>query len=174
MLAVVYDDTGGWYDQVVPPHEGVPNDEAPCNVNITSKCQGESGNKQNDAFDFKRLGLRAPALLISPWVARGAVFQVRISSLISLFFSVVLTFLLMFSHVSSYVFQEPACSAEQHRNGSCPKTTNSTAQFEHSSLPATVKNLFNLTMFLTKRDAWAGDFSELLLEAPRTDAPMHL
>jgi hypothetical protein len=27
MLAVVYDDTGGWYDQVVSPHEGVPNDE---------------------------------------------------------------------------------------------------------------------------------------------------
>ena len=39
---------------------------------------------------------------------------------------------------------------------------------------AQVKNLFNLTSYLTRRDAWAGDFSELLLEAPRTDAPMHL
>jgi phospholipase C len=147
LVAVVYDDTGGWYDQVVPPHgPNVPNDEAPCNVNITSKCQGESGNKQNDAFDFKRLGLRAPALLISPWVQRGA------------------------------VFQEPACSAAQHRNGSCPDSlpTLSTAQFEHSSLPATIKSLFNLTSFLTKRDAWAGDFSELLLDAPRTDTPVHL
>ena len=146
LLAVVYDDTGGWYDQVVPPHEGVPNDEAPCNVNVSSKCQGESGNKQNDEFDFKRLGLRAPALLISPWVPKGG------------------------------VAQEPRCSARDHVNGSCPsqRRGSSTAQFEHSSLPATVRNLFNLSSFLTKRDAWAGDFSELLLDAPRTDAPMHL
>ena len=146
LLAVVYDDTGGWYDQVVPPHEGVPNDEAPCNVNVSSKCQGESGNKQNDEFDFKRLGLRAPALLISPWVPKGG------------------------------VAQEPRCSARDHVNGSCPsqRRGSSTAQFEHSSLPATVRNLFNLSSFLTQRDAWAGDFSELLLDAPRTDAPMHL
>ena len=37
-----------------------------------------------------------------------------------------------------------------------------------------MKNLFNLTGFLTKRDAWAGNFEELLLDTPRTDAPMHL
>jgi len=34
--------------------------------------------------------------------------------------------------------------------------------------------LYNLTSFLTKRDAWAATFDELLtLDAPRTDAPMH-
>ena len=49
-----------------------------------------------------------------------------------------------------------------------------TSQFELTSVPATVKNLFNLSFFLTKRDAWAGNFEELLLETPRTDAPMHL
>ena len=42
LLAVVYDDTGGWYDQVVPPHEGVPNDEAPCTtpciINLSRIC----------------------------------------------------------------------------------------------------------------------------------------
>ena len=31
-----------------------------------------------------------------------------------------------------------------------------------------------MTSFLTKRDAWAGSFDELLLDEPRTDCPMHL
>lgn len=40
---------------------------------------------------------------------------------------------------------------------------------------STAKNLFNLSTFLTKRDAWAGSLGELLtLDEPRTDAPMHL
>ena len=33
------------------------------------------------------------------------------------------------------------------------------------------QNLFNLTTFLTKRDAWAGNLEELLLDAPRTVRP---
>jgi hypothetical protein len=32
MLFVGYDDAGGYYDHVVPPHEGVPADGAPCNL----------------------------------------------------------------------------------------------------------------------------------------------
>lgn len=32
MFAVVYDDAGGIYDHVVPPHKDVPADESPCNV----------------------------------------------------------------------------------------------------------------------------------------------
>ena len=62
------------------------------------------------------------------------------------------------------VFQEPA------------GPTN-TSQFEHSSIPATVKNLFNLSSFLTKRDAWAGSLHELLTpeeEGPLNQGPMHL
>ena len=54
-----------------------------------------------------------------------------------------------------------------------------TSQFELTSLPATVKNLFNLSFFLTNRDAWAGNFEELLLEMPpqqmhRCICQMHL
>ena len=50
-----------------------------------------------------------------------------------------------------------------------------TSVFELSSVPATIKHLFNLSSFLTKRDAWAGSFDELLtLSKPRTDAPLHL
>ena len=40
--------------------------------------------------------------------------------------------------------------------------------------PGSDRSLFNLTAFLTRRDAWAGDLSELLTEkVPRTDAPLH-
>lgn len=48
------------------------------------------------------------------------------------------------------------------------------SQFEHSSLPATVKKIFNLSSdFLTLRDAWAGTFDSVLAErdSPRTDCP---
>ncbi|KAI5055114.1 hypothetical protein GOP47_0030259 [Adiantum capillus-veneris] len=50
----------------------------------------------------------------------------------------------------------------------------SSSQYEHSSLPATVKKLFNLPSdYLTQRDAWAGSFEHLLYErsTPRTDCP---
>ena len=47
-----------------------------------------------------------------------------------------------------------------------------TSQFEHSSIPATVKKIFNLKEFLTKRDAWAGTFEVVLTRtSPRTDCP---
>ena len=50
-----------------------------------------------------------------------------------------------------------------------------TSLYEHTSIAATLKSLFNLSSFLTKRDAWAGDFShELDRQTPRTDCPMHL
>lgn len=51
------------------------------------------------------------------------------------------------------------------------------SQFEHSSLPATVKKLFNLdSNFLTKRDAWAGTFESYfnLRDTPRDDCPEQL
>ncbi|CAA7018380.1 unnamed protein product [Microthlaspi erraticum] len=48
------------------------------------------------------------------------------------------------------------------------------SEYEHSSIPATVKKLFNLsTPFLTKRDEWAGTFEHILQirKEPRTDCP---
>lgn len=48
------------------------------------------------------------------------------------------------------------------------------SEFEHSSVPATIKKMFNLTSgFLTKRDAWAGTFEGVVSEltSPRTDCP---
>ncbi|KJE90470.1 phosphoesterase [Capsaspora owczarzaki ATCC 30864] len=48
--------------------------------------------------------------------------------------------------------------------------------FEHSSLPATLKKWFNLPNFLTKRDAWATDYTDITsyLSEPRTDCPTTL
>ncbi|PON75779.1 Acid phosphatase [Parasponia andersonii] len=52
-----------------------------------------------------------------------------------------------------------------------------TSEFEHSSIPATVKKLFNLSSpFLTKRDEWAGTFEGIVEKRtePRTDCPVKL
>ncbi|KAK9757697.1 hypothetical protein RND81_01G180200 [Saponaria officinalis] len=50
-----------------------------------------------------------------------------------------------------------------------------TSEYEHSSIPATVKKIFGLKEFLTKRDAWAGTFECVLNRTtPRTDCPVTL
>ncbi|CAN1121130.1 Non-specific phospholipase C6 [Linum perenne] len=54
------------------------------------------------------------------------------------------------------------------------KQVYATSEFEHSSIPATIKKLFNLSSnFLTHRDAWAGTFEGVVqhLTSPRTDCP---
>ncbi|KAJ9179816.1 hypothetical protein P3X46_008136 [Hevea brasiliensis] len=56
-----------------------------------------------------------------------------------------------------------------------PSGPEPTSQYEHSSIAATVKKLFNLKEFLTKRDAWAGTFEGVLTRtSPRTDCPVTL
>ncbi|KAK2640979.1 hypothetical protein Ddye_022742 [Dipteronia dyeriana] len=49
-----------------------------------------------------------------------------------------------------------------------------TSEYEHSSIPATVKKIFNMSSpFLTKRDEWAGTFEGIVSTRtePRTDCP---
>jgi len=60
LLIVTYDEHGGCYDHVPPPSGAVPPDDTP----------GEFG------FDFKRFGIRVPAVLVSPLIASGTVFRV--------------------------------------------------------------------------------------------------
>ena len=52
----------------------------------------------------------------------------------------------------------------------------SDSQYDGTSIAATVKRLFDLPEFLTRRDAWSASFDHLFdeLSTPRTDAPMHL
>ncbi|KAL8516348.1 hypothetical protein ACS0TY_014852 [Phlomoides rotata] len=58
-----------------------------------------------------------------------------------------------------------------------PSGPTPSSQYEHSSISATVKKLFNLkSNFLTKRDAWAGTFEKYfsLRDTPRDDCPEKL
>lgn len=118
LFLVVYDEHGGFYDHVQTP-TGVPSPDdiigpAPYN------------------FNFDRLGVRVPAIMISPWIERGTVLH-------------------------------------------GPSGPLASSEFEHSSIPATVKKIFNLNKFLTKRDAWAGTFENVInRSSPRTDCPATL
>ena len=58
---IVYDEHGGFYDHVSPCHATPPRDS---NVN---------GLKHLNGFDFKRYGLRVPAVIVSPRIAKGTV-----------------------------------------------------------------------------------------------------
>ena len=52
LLVVVYDEHGGFYDHVEPPPATPPD-------------------AHREEYTFDRLGVRVPALLVSPWVKRG-------------------------------------------------------------------------------------------------------
>jgi len=116
---LTYDEHGGFYDHYPIPMTNVPNPD------------GIIGT--NPPFHFNRLGIRVPAILVSPWIPKGYV--------------------------------------EHGAKGPTPYS-----HYEHSSVPATLKKMFNLKDFLTKRDAWAGTFEHLfsLLDSPRTDCPLTL
>jgi phospholipase C len=55
LLVVVYDEHGGFFDHVSPPSAVPPDDLRP------------------EEFTFDQLGVRVPALLVSPWVGRGVI-----------------------------------------------------------------------------------------------------
>jgi len=117
-LILTYDEHGGFYDHVVPPSQGIPNPDG-----ITSPAPGDPSYAPKFAFD--RLGIRVPALIVSPWVNAG-----RVDS----------------------------------------------TQYQHTSVLATLKKMFGLNKFLTKRDAGANTFESLFneLTQPRDDTPATL
>jgi phospholipase C len=57
LLIVTYDEHGGCYDHVVPPAAVPPGGQSP------------------DGFNFDRYGVRVPAVLISPWIAKGSIIR---------------------------------------------------------------------------------------------------
>jgi len=65
-LLVVYDAHGGIYDHVPPPSCVPDGFEAP-----------PSDTKTGRPFLFDRLGVRVPAILVSPWIAAGTVVEGR-------------------------------------------------------------------------------------------------
>ena len=61
LLVIVYDEHGGFYDHVTPPAAMAPGDG---NVNHFKDLNG---------FDFKQYGVRVPAVIVSPRIAKGTV-----------------------------------------------------------------------------------------------------
>jgi phospholipase C len=60
LLLIVYDEHGGMYDHVEPP-----------------ACTPDEFQDATTGFKFDRLGIRVPAILISPWIAKGTVISNR-------------------------------------------------------------------------------------------------
>jgi phospholipase C len=58
----VYDEHGGIYDHVVPPA---------CTPDQFTASANDTGTGRPFAFD--RLGVRVPAILVSPWIPKGTV-----------------------------------------------------------------------------------------------------
>lgn len=58
LFVITYDEHGGFYDHVPTPVNNVPNPD------------GLVG-PEPWYFDFKRLGVRVPTLMISPWINKG-------------------------------------------------------------------------------------------------------
>ncbi len=69
VLLVVWDEHGGVYDRVPPPSAQPPGD-APLNVG-----RGTGNHPTPPAFGFDRLGVRVPAILVSPFAPRGLASQ---------------------------------------------------------------------------------------------------
>jgi phospholipase C len=63
LLVIVYDEHGGLYDHVKPP----------TTVNPDSKVWTNDGVSPDPSFDFTRLGVRVPAVLISPYIPPGTI-----------------------------------------------------------------------------------------------------
>jgi phospholipase C len=61
-ILIVYDEHGGIYDHVSPPA---------CTPDGFSAKPSDTGT--HDGFNFDRLGVRVPAVLVSPWVQKGSV-----------------------------------------------------------------------------------------------------
>lgn len=121
LFVITYDEHGGFYDHVPTPVSGVPSPDG---------IVGPDPFK----FEFDRLGVRVPTIVVSPWIEKGSVV-----------------------HKATGPYPE--------------------SEYEHSSIPATLKKLFNLSSpFLTNRDAWAGTFESIVQTRtePRTDCPVQL
>jgi phospholipase C/subtilisin family serine protease len=71
LFILTFDEHGGFFDHVIPP-EAVSPDE------INSPAPDDEADFKLPDFDFKRLGLRVPTILASPFIAKGTVISDRL------------------------------------------------------------------------------------------------
>lgn len=65
LLIITYDEHGGFYDSVAPPPGNPPADGSPG--------YGVPGSLNTFGFQFDQLGVRVPAVLVSPLIRKGVV-----------------------------------------------------------------------------------------------------
>jgi phospholipase C len=61
MLVITYDEHGGFFDHVVPPTTVEPGDTQ------------IDPNSNRNGFNFRQLGVRVPAIVISPFIGKGVI-----------------------------------------------------------------------------------------------------
>ena len=66
LLIITFDEHGGCYDHVPPPAAVSPD-------GIVIPPPHAGGRAEGSGFEFNRLGVRVPAILVSPWIEAGTV-----------------------------------------------------------------------------------------------------
>lgn len=61
LLIITYDEHGGFFDSGKPDHAAPPPND------------GSGAHQNANNFDFSMFGVRVPAVIVSPWIAEGAV-----------------------------------------------------------------------------------------------------
>ncbi|MGH9178741.1 MAG: alkaline phosphatase family protein, partial [Acidimicrobiales bacterium] len=77
LLLIVFDEHGGLYDHAPPPVGVPPGDPIFRGLirrigrHVRAYFDRKNNQRRNKSFDFKRLGVRVPAVLVSPWIEPG-------------------------------------------------------------------------------------------------------
>lgn len=79
LLVITYDEHGGLYDHVTPPTASPPGGRSWRSVTrrlggwLRARADRRAGRKPTKRFDFGHLGVRVPAVLVSPWIQPGTI-----------------------------------------------------------------------------------------------------
>jgi phospholipase C len=76
LLIITFDEHGGCYDHVAPPGQYGYDTVPPATIAAPPDLTGYT---QWDGFDFSRLGLRVPMIMVSPWIKRNTIINTPMS-----------------------------------------------------------------------------------------------
>lgn len=71
LLLIVYDEHGGFYDHVVPPGHKGWKDGVPHDPHYSVVAPENPALRDATRFGFDQLGVRVPAIVVSPWIPAG-------------------------------------------------------------------------------------------------------
>ena len=71
VLVITYDEHGGLFDHVPPPTDAYAPTLRKAVVSWTRRLAAAFVTYRGTRFDFRTLGPRVPAVIVSPWIARG-------------------------------------------------------------------------------------------------------